>query len=84
MISIVNGMIINVIYISSKDDISQFCMKKRICTKKETNGLVIAQNSIVHDLSPILMARNIRTPYTFLIRIGINTMTAQKMLQEIL
>ena len=42
--------------------------------------LVIAQNSIVHDLSPILMARNIRTPYTFLSRIGFNTMTAYKML----
>ena len=49
--------------------------------KKKRTALVIAQNSIVLDLSPILMARNIRTPYTFLTRIGINTMTAQKMLR---
>ena len=48
--------------------------------KKKRTAVVIAQN-IVLNLSPILMARNIRTPYTFLTRIGINTMTAQKMLR---
>ena len=48
--------------------------------KKKRTAVVIEQN-IVLDLSPILMARNIRTPYTFLTRIGIATMTAQKMLR---
>ena len=32
-------MIINVIFISSRDDISQFCMKKEYAPKKEMNGL---------------------------------------------
>ena len=48
--------------------------------KKKRTAVVIEQN-IVLDLSPILMARNIRMPYTFLTRIGFNTMTAQKMLR---
>lgn len=55
--------------------------KKNMSRKKKRTAVVIAQNSIVLDLSPILMARNIRTPYTFLSRIGFNTMTAQKMLR---
>ena len=49
--------------------------------KKKRTAVVIAQSSIILDLSHILMARNIRTPYTFLTRIGINTMTAQKILR---
>lgn len=49
--------------------------------KQNRKGITVAQNSIVLHLAPILAARNINHPSAFLIKIGITTVTATKMLK---
>jgi DNA-binding Xre family transcriptional regulator len=49
--------------------------------KRKRSGIVIPKNSIVLDLKPVFAARNIVHPYAYLLKIGINTTTANKMLK---
>ena len=45
------------------------------------SSIEIKECSIVLDLLPIMNARNIQTPFTFLLKIGISNSTASKMLK---
>jgi DNA-binding Xre family transcriptional regulator len=49
--------------------------------KRKRSGIVIAASSIVLNLKPVFAARNIMRPYAYLLKIGINTTTANKMLK---
>jgi DNA-binding Xre family transcriptional regulator len=49
--------------------------------KRKRSGIVIANSSIVLNLKPVFAARNIVHPYAYLLKIGINTTTANKMLK---
>jgi DNA-binding Xre family transcriptional regulator len=49
--------------------------------KRKRSGIVIANSSIVLNLKPVFAARNIVHPYAYLLKIGINTTTANKILK---
>jgi DNA-binding Xre family transcriptional regulator len=49
--------------------------------KRKRSGILIANSSIVLNLKPVFAARNIIHPYAYLLKIGINTTTANKMLK---
>ncbi|WP_264566259.1 helix-turn-helix domain-containing protein [Flavobacterium sp. N3904] len=49
--------------------------------KRKRSGIVIPKSSIVLNLKPVFAARNIVHPYAYLLKIGINTTTANKMLK---
>ena len=49
--------------------------------KRKRSGIIIHQSSIVLNLKPVFAARNITHPYAYLLKIGINTTTANKMLK---
>lgn len=49
--------------------------------KKKRGSLKPHNSSIILHLAPILSARNIVRPFAFLLKIGINTSTANKMLK---
>ncbi|WP_396145763.1 helix-turn-helix domain-containing protein [Flavobacterium sp.] len=50
--------------------------------KKKRGSLKPHNSSIVLHLAPILIARNIVRPFAFLLKIGINSNTANKMLKS--
>lgn len=49
--------------------------------KQKRKAVTIPQSSIVLHLAPILVARNINHPSAFLIKMGISTVTATKILK---
>jgi len=49
--------------------------------RKKRSKIVIKKSSIVLNLGPVLKARNILQPYAYLLKIGINVTSANKMLK---
>lgn len=49
--------------------------------RKKRSKIVINKSSIVLNLHPVLKARNILQPYAYLLKIGINVTSANKMLK---
>lgn len=56
--------------------------KIKIMLKHKRKSIHIPQSSVVLNLAPILKTRNITQPMAFLIKIGLNNVTAHKMLKE--
>lgn len=50
--------------------------------KAKRKPLHIPKSSIILDLKPILMARNIKTPFSYLLKIGFNPVSASKILKN--
>lgn len=50
--------------------------------KNKRKALHIPKSSIILDLNPILMARNIKTPFSYLLKIGFNSVSASKILKK--
>lgn len=48
---------------------------------KKRSSITVPTSSLVVHLAPIFAARNIKTPFTYLLNIGIANNTAQKMLK---
>lgn len=49
--------------------------------KHKRSSIKIKKSSIVLNLQPVLQARNINNPFAYLIKIGINSNSANKMLK---
>ncbi len=50
-------------------------------SKHKRSNIKINQSSIVLNLDPVFKARNILHPYAYLLKLGINTTSANKMLK---
>ncbi len=50
--------------------------------KNKRKALHIPKSSIILDLNPILMARNIKTPFSYLLKIGFSSVAASKILKK--
>ena len=57
------------------------CIKNQMLRKKKHASISIPQSAVVLHLTPIMAARNIKNKHGYLVTMGINNVTAQKMLK---
>lgn len=55
-------------------------LKKQMLLKKKHASISIPQSAVVVYLAPIMSDRNIKNRHSYLVKIGINNVTARKML----